>query len=282
MIGPPRPGHPYLAGKPLFFAHRGGAKLAPENTLEAFRSAVDRWGADILEMDVRLTRDGEIVVIHDEAVDRTTDGSGPVASFTLAELERLDAGARFLDLKGRASFRGCGVRVPRFEDVLDAFPRTRLNVDAKDPASLPPLLALLRRRRDQHRVLLAAVEEEGRADRHGYEGPTSATRRQLRLFYVFHRFPGGGPYIPPVDALQIPDWWKERRVTSLRLLREAHRRNIAVHVWTVDDPVVMRELLAWGVDGIQTDRPDLLARVLHQETGRPLPPGHLEEGGGSP
>jgi glycerophosphoryl diester phosphodiesterase len=282
VIGRPRPGHPYLAGKPLFFAHRGGAKLAPENTLEAFRNAVDRWGADILEMDVRVTRDGEIVVIHDATVDRTTDGSGPVSTLTLAELHRLDAGARFVDLAGQLSFRGRGVRVPRFADVLDTFPRVRLNVDAKDPAALPPLLALVRRRGDQPRVLLASSEEEGRADRHGYEGPTSATRRQLRLFYLSHRLPGGGPYIPPVDALQIPDWWEGRRVTSPRLVREAHRRNIAVHVWTVDDPEVMRELIAWGVDGIQTDRPDLLARVLHEETGRPLPPGHLHAAGGAP
>jgi len=231
-------------------------------------------------MDVRLTRDGEIVVIHDPSVDRTTDGVGLVSEYTFDELESLDAGARFLDFRGLASFRGTGVRIPRFEAVLDEFPTTRLNVDAKDPAALAPLMALLRGRGDQHRVLLASVEEAGRADRLGYEGPVSATRRQLRLFYFFHAFPGGGPYLPPVDALQIPDYWEERRITSPRFLREAHRRNIAVHVWTVDDPTAMRELLAWGVDGIQTDRPDLLSRVLHEVTGRPLPPGHLDGGRG--
>jgi glycerophosphoryl diester phosphodiesterase len=282
VIGRPRPGHPYLAGRPLLFAHRGGAKLAPENTLESFDDAVQRWGADIHEMDVRLTRDGELVVIHDSTVDRTTDGTGPVAGMTLTELQSYDAGARFLDLRGNPTFRDRGVRVPRFEDVLDAFPETRLNVDAKDSAALRPLLSLLRARRDQERVLLASVEEEGRADRHGYEGPTSATRRQLRLFYFFHRFPGGGPYTPPVAALQIPDRWKDRRVASPRFIREAHRRNLAVHVWTVDDPEVMKELLAWGADGIQTDRPDLLAHVLHVQRGRPLPRGLHDAKGSHP
>jgi glycerophosphoryl diester phosphodiesterase len=244
--------------------------------MEAFRESVDRWGVDVLEMDVQMTRDGEIVVIHDATVDRTTDGSGLVADHTFAELEDLDAGARFLDRAGLPSFRGRGVRIPRFEDVLDAFPTTRLNVDAKDPRALLPLLALLRARGAERRVLLASVGEEGRADRHGYRGPVSATRRQLRLFHFFHLFPWGGPYTPRADALQIPDRWEERRVTTPRFLREAHRRNIAVHVWVVDDPETMRELLAWGVDGIQTDRPDLLARVLHEETGRPLPVGLRE------
>ena len=113
-----RPGRTYLAGAPLLVAHRGGSRLAPENTLEAFRDAVERWRADMLEMDVRLTRDGEVVVIHDETVDRTTDGTGPVRSYTLEELQRLDAAHRFVDPRGEASFRGKGVRIPRFEDVL--------------------------------------------------------------------------------------------------------------------------------------------------------------------
>ncbi|MEX0856185.1 MAG: glycerophosphodiester phosphodiesterase [Gemmatimonadota bacterium] len=280
MILRSRPGHPYLAGRPLFFAHRGGAKLAPENTLEAFRNAVDRWRADVLEMDVRGTSDGEVVVIHDATVDRTTDGTGRVADFRCDELQRLDAGARFRDLEGRPSFRACGVRIPRFEAVLEAFPETRLNVDAKDPKVLPALLDLVRRHGATHRVLLASAEEAGRADRMVYEGPTSATRRQLRLFYLLHRRWGGGLYTPPVEALQIPYAWEGRQVASPRFLEEAHRRNLAVHVWTVDEPDVMRELLQWGVDGIQTDRLDLLARILHEETGRPLPPALTQEGAG--
>ncbi len=269
-----RPGHPYLAGAPLLFAHRGGAHLAPENSIEAFRSAVDVWGADVLEMDVHATRDGELVVIHDETVDRTTDGTGPVAELTWDELRELDAGYAFVDLEGRHSFRDRGVRIPRFVEVLDSFPVVRLNVDAKNPAVAPRLVELVTESGQEHRVLLASEHEEGRAARFGYRGPTSATRRQIQLFYILHHLPLGAGYCPRVEALQIPYWWEGRQVTTPRLVRAAHRRNIAVHVWTIDDPDLMRTLLGWGVDAIQTDRPDLLARVLHEETGRALPEGH--------
>ncbi|MEX0935893.1 MAG: glycerophosphodiester phosphodiesterase [Gemmatimonadota bacterium] len=268
-----RPGHPFLAGAPLLYAHRGGAALAPENTLAAFRSAVEMWGADVLEMDVRRTRDGRLVVIHDARVDRTTDGSGPVSHLTLRELQELDAGFQFRDLDGRPSYRGTGVRIPLFRDVLRALPGVRMNVDAKDPGVAPDLVALVREEGARDRVLLACEHESGRAARFGYEGATSATRRQIRRFYLLHRWPGGGLYTPSVDALQVPFVWEGRQVTTPRFIREAHRRNIPVHVWTIDDPAVMRTLLAWGADGIQTDRPDILARVLHEVTGRPPPPG---------
>jgi len=276
-----RPGCSYLAGAPLLFAHRGGSKLAPENTLEAFRSAVEDWGADILEMDAHLTRDGEIVVIHDPRVDATTDGTGAVENLTWAQLQELDAGYRFLDLDGKPSFRGRGVRIPRFVDILDALPGVRMNVDAKDRAAAPELVKLLKRRGDEHRVLLAASEGEWvRSGFLGFRGPTSATRRQIQLFYLLHRLPGGGPYTPRTDALQVPFVWEGRQVTTPRFIREAHRRNIPVHVWTIDDRETMELLLEWGADGIQTDRPDLLARVLHEKAGRPLPPGLLGGGEG--
>ncbi len=262
-----------MAGAPLFFAHRGGAKLAPENTIEAFRSAVEVWGADVLEMDVHCTRDGELVVLHDDHVDRTTDGAGAVRDLTLRDVQGLDAGFRFRDLNGEASFRGRGVRIPLFRDVLEVLPGTRMNVDAKAAEAMPRLLALIREVRADHRILLASVGEKGRADRLGYRGATSATRRQIRLFVYMHRLPWGGPYTPRADALQVPFRWKGKQIASPRLIREAHRRNIPVHVWIVDDPEIMRRLLEWGVDGIQTDRPDLLARVLYEETGRPLPRG---------
>ena len=268
-----RPGRPYMAGAPLLFAHRGGAGLAPENTLEAFGGAVHRWRADVLEMDVRMTRDGKLVVVHDATVDRTTEGTGPVRGFLLPEVQELDAGYRFADLEGEFSFRGRGVRIPTFEEVLETFPHTRMNVDAKDSDAAPRLIRLVERHGARERVLLASAEEMGRADRLGYRGPVSATERQIRLFYLSHHLPLGGPYTPATDALQVPFRWQGRQVTTPRLIREAHRRNLPVHVWTVDDPEVMRLLLAWGADGIQTDRPDLLARVLSEEAGRPPAPG---------
>ena len=257
----------------MLVAHRGGSRLAPENTLEAFTDAVVRWQADMLEMDVRLTRDGEVVVIHDETVDRTTDGTGPVFSHTLSELHGLDAGYRFTDPDGAASFRGKGVKVPRFEDVLLSFPHVRMNVEAKEARVAAALVDVIRRHGAEHRVLLAAEYEASRASVRGYPGPWGASRHHIFWFWALHRLPGGGPYTPGADILQVPEVWKGLRIVTPSFVRAAHARNLPVQVWTVDDEDDMRRLLSWGVDGIQTDRPDRLARVLMEVAGRPAPPG---------
>lgn len=274
----PRPGRSYLAGAPLLFAHRGGAGLAPENTLAAFRMAVERWEADVLEMDVRATRDGKVVVIHDETVDRTSDGTGAVRDLTLEELRKLDAGHRFLDPAGEASFRGKGIRIPLFEEVLETFPHTRLNVDVKSREAGPGLVEIIRRHGAEGRVLVASEREANRRALREYPGPWGASRRQIRRFWLLHRLPGGRLYTPRADALQVPETYRGIRVVTPRFVREAHARNLPVHVWTVDDPDRMRRLLSWHVDGIQTDRPDRLARVLVEEHGRPPPPGLREDG----
>lgn len=269
-----RPGHPYLAGAPVFAAHRGGAKLAPENTMAAFRDAVDRWGVDMLEMDVRLTGDGAVVVVHDETVDRTTDGRGRVADLPLAALRDLDAGARFTALDGSMPFRGRGVRIPTFDEVLEAFPRTRLNVEAKCAEVAAPLVQMIRRHGAEHRVLVAAEFERNRRGARGYRGAWGASRSHLVPFWILHRVPWiGRLYTPSCDVLQVPRRHRGREVVTPRLVAEAHARNLPVHVWVVDDPDEMRTLLARGVDALQTDRPDVLAAVLHAETGRPRPPG---------
>ncbi len=261
----------------MLVAHRGGSRLAPENTMVAFTSAVETWCADMLEMDVRLTRDGAVVVIHDEEVDRTTDGSGPVSSFTLEELQRLDAGYRFVDVRGEAPFRGQGVRIPLFEEVLSAFPRTRINVESKEPRAAMPLVEVIRRHRAQDRVLVAAAHESLRRSARGYPGPWGASRHHILLFLMTHRLAGARTYTPGADILQVPELWKGVRIVTPAFVRAAHRRNLPVQIWTVDDPGDMRRLLSWGVDGIQSDRPDLLARVLVEEYGRPSPPGLREE-----
>jgi glycerophosphoryl diester phosphodiesterase len=272
----PRPGHPYLAGAPLLVAHRGGARLAPENTLDAFRQATDSWWADMLEMDVRLTRDGEVVVIHDGTVDRTTDGTGPVSGLTLKEIQSLDAGYRFTDLAGAHSFRGRSVVVPTLDDVLSEFPSMRLNIEAKEPPVARPLVEVIARHRAEHRVLVAAELEASRRGARGYRGPWGASARQLRVFWALHWLPGGSPYTPEADVFQVPERHGRLRVVTPRFLRQAHRLGIPVQVWTVNREDDMRRLLDMGVDGIQTDRPDLLASVLTERTGRPVPPGARE------
>ena len=268
-----RPGRPYLAGAPTLVAHRGGATLAPENTLVAFRQARERWRADMLEMDVRLTRDGHVVVIHDPSVDRTTDGTGLVAELTLREIQALDAGYCFTDLEGSYTFRGKGVRVPTLEEVLVTFADVWINVESKAPEAARPLAELVARLGAEDRVLIAAESEKARRGAAGYPGPWGASLPQGILFWILHRLPGGSPYTPAADILQVPERWKGLRVVTRRFIREAHRLNIPVQVWTVDDEEDMRRLLDWGVDGIQTDRPDRLARLLTERVGRPAPRG---------
>jgi glycerophosphoryl diester phosphodiesterase len=272
--GGSRPGHRYLAGAPLLMAHRGGSHLAPENTLQAFRRALDWWRADLLEIDVQPTKDGECVVIHDPTVDRTTDGGGRVADLTLAQIQALDAGYRFTPDGGKSfPFRGRGVRISTLAEVLAALPHARVNVEMKVHAVQAPALHAIREAGAEHRVLVAAGDSRNRSLFADYPGPTSAGAQDLYAFYALHLTGTTRAYRPPVDAFQMPERAGSRQVLSPRLVQQAHAHNVAIHVWTVDEENDMRRLLDWGVDGIVTDRPDRLARVLHQRTGRPLPPG---------
>jgi glycerophosphoryl diester phosphodiesterase len=255
-------------------AHRGGSALAPENTLEAFRRAVEWWGADVLEVDVQPTADGEPVVIHDPTVDRTTDGTGPVSALRLSDLRTLDAGCRFTPDGGRSfPFAGTGVRVCTLEELLLAFPDTRVNVEIKDGRGQRRVRETVFDLGAARRVLIAAGHRANRSLFGAYPGPTSASGEELKAFYLHHLTRTVRFWRPSVDAFQMPERYAGRQVLTPRLLREVHARNVAVHVWTVDEEADMRQLLAWGVDGIVTDRPDRLARVLHEMFGRPLPPG---------
>lgn len=257
----------------MLVAHRGGSRLAPENTLVAFRRALDWWNADMLELDVRATRDGEVVVLHDATVDRTTDGTGAVESMTLAELRALDAGHRFRAPDGTTPFRGLGVRVPLLREVVEAFPRTRLNVEIKARAAAAPSVRVVRELGASHRTLIAAAVESIRRPARGFEGPWGGSRRQLFPFLLLHRTPLRSLVRPEADVFQVPLRWKGIPVPTRAFVREAHRLNIPVQVWTIDEPREMERLLELGVDGIQTDRPDRLAEVLHRRRERPRPPG---------
>jgi glycerophosphoryl diester phosphodiesterase len=260
----------------MLVAHRGGSKIAPENTMPAFHAAVEQWGADMLELDVRLSRDGVVVVIHDETVDRTSDGSGRVSDFTFQELQSLDAGFRFRNPQGEASFLDQGVRFPRLDELLEAWPGMRLNIEAKEAQVARPLVDVIEKHGAEHRVLVAAEFERCRRSVRGYVGPWGASRHHVFLFWALHRLPGGSPYTPGADILQVPQRWKGLEIVTPRFVQAAHDRNLPVQVWTVDDPDDMRRLLAWGVDGIQSDRPDLLAAVLTEGTGRPPAPAAVD------
>jgi glycerophosphoryl diester phosphodiesterase len=269
-----RPGHPYLAGAPLLIAHRGGSDLAPENTLLSFRRALEWWDADILEIDVQPTRDGEVVVIHDDTLDRTTDGSGPVADHSLEQLQALDAGYRFTPDAGRSfPFRDRGIRIPTLREVLEALPHARINVGIKDGRVQTRLWEVLHELQATQRVLVASGRSRKRTLFLNYSGPRSASAEEMYVFLALHHLHATALFTTEVDAFQLPERSRGRQILNPRFVREVQAKNLAVHVWTVNEEADMRRLLSWGVDGIITDRPDRLARVLHDIASRPLPPG---------
>ena len=257
-----RAGHAYFAGAPLLIAHRGGAKLAPENTMEAFQQAVETWSADILETDARLTLDGRVVLVHDATSNRTCDRSGQISQMKWSEIKTLDAGYHFRDIENEISYRGKGVRIPLLEEVLEAFPHTRINVEAKCPEVAGPLLKVINRQNAEGRVLLAAKVEADRKKIDLYEGPWGASRRNIASFWAARHLGLLRFYNPTFDALQVPEIWNGLRVVTPDFVRDAHDLNIPVHVWVVDEEKDIRRLLSWGVDGIQSDRLDILYKVL--------------------
>jgi glycerophosphoryl diester phosphodiesterase len=263
------PEHVYFkgdAGRPLVIAHRGGAGLWPENTLYAFERAA-ALGVDVIETDVRATSDGEIVVIHDEHVGRTTDGAGRVPSLTLAELKRLDAGYRWTADGGRTfPFRGQGVTVPTLREVFAALPSMRFNIEPKqsDPPIVAPLCRLIREYGMTEKVMVAAFSgstlEQFR--RECPEVATSASASEVGVFLAMQRSGLAASYSPSVQAVQVPEWAGAVRVLNKDFVAAAHGRNLRVHAWTVNDEEAMRRLIDIGVDGVMTDYPDRLLKVL--------------------
>jgi glycerophosphoryl diester phosphodiesterase len=263
--------HPVVTG-PLLVAHRGGSLLAPENTMAAFRSAIDDWGADMIEMDVHLTKDGHVVIMHDPMLDRTTNGTGKVADHTLDELRQLDAGYRFTTDGNTFPFRGTGVKIPTVGEVLGDLPPIRLTIEVKAAAAQRPLFAAIRQANAEQRVIAASLHASERTLFAEYHGPTSASAEQVRPFFALSRLRLGRLWAPKVDVMQLPELMRGRRIVSPRLIRDLHTHGIAVQVWTVNKREDMERLIDWGVDGVQSDRPDILADVMTEKLGRPAAP----------
>ena len=254
-------------GWPTNFAHRGASLRAPENTLEAFRLAA-RSGAGGLELDVHMTSDGGIVVIHDDSVDRTTEGTGLVRRMTLQELQSLDAGYRFTPDGGIAyPHRGQGVRVPELGEVLRDFPGHKVNIDIKEeqPGVEVALLETIEGADAGDRVLVVSEMPAGVERIRELSGnaiSTGASRQEIGDFYRLSRLRLEFLVRPPYDALQVPVEYGGREVVTPRFLKAAHDRGVRVDVWTIDDPDEMRRLLDLGVDVIMTNRPEVLEGVL--------------------
>lgn len=252
---------------PLFFAHRGGSLLAPENTLPAFDRGVS-LGADALELDIQVTRDGELVVIHDPLVDRTTNATGSVAGYTFDELRALDAGYHFTPDGGQSfPYRGQGITIPTLREVYERYPDKRINIDLKanDPERGHKLWQLIQEQQAEDRTMIGSFEHAPMLRFRRLTGGrvgTSATRREIATFLAAAACRSTSWLRPAYDALQVPETHRGLRIVSPLTIGAAHRLGLDVHVWTIDDRATMERLLAWGVDGLMTDRPDILAEVV--------------------
>ena len=234
----------------------------------AFQGAV-QLGCRYLETDLRTTRDGVMVTIHDETVDRISDGSAPVHALTLAELKRLDAGYRFSPDGGQTfPFRGKGVTVPTLAEVAQAFPDICLNLDIKQrqPPMIEALVTFIEEQGAHDRVLVGSFHDRILKEfrrRTGGRVATSAAASEARLFWLASRLRLTRFLRLAYDALQVPPRHGPLSVVDRRFVQAAHRLGIQVHVWTVDESEEMRRLLSLGVDGLMSDSPDLLLDVLH-------------------
>lgn len=273
IVNPKAPPSRYYEGAPvpLVIAHQGGDGVWPGDTMLAFENSV-AIGADVLEMDAHITQDGEIVLMHDEEVDRTTNGTGLIEDLTLEEIKRLDAAYDWsIDDDATFPHRGQGIQVPTLVEVFERFPDMRYVIEIKltrDPID-KPLCDLIRNHAMQDKVLIGSFHDEAMKNFRTAcpEVATSAARNEVRNYVILGKVFLWGFFAPDYQTVQ-PPWDPEESlgitIMTERFIRESHIKNLRVEPWTVNDPDLMRQYIEWGVDGIITDRPDLMLEVLKE------------------
>lgn len=253
--------------RPRLFGHRGDSADFPENTLEAFAAAIAA-GIRYLELDVRATADGQVVVIHDESLLRTCGVNQAVSNLNLAQLQAYDAGATFTADGGKTyPHRGRGIRVPTLAEVFETFPEALFNIEIKQetPAMEEAVLKIIRRTGRSGQVLLAAENDavmtrlRPLCTRHHI--PTSFSYGELVGFFEWMQSGCQGTYQPPAPALQIPETYEGQTLVTPQSLAAAHALGLEIHVWTVNRTPDMERLLRMGVDGLMSDRPGLLRKI---------------------
>ena len=267
--------HPYFAlGDVLVIAHRGGKGLAPENTLVAFtRSAA--LGVDVLEMDLRQSSDGALIVLHDRRVDRTTNGHGAADSLSLAQLKQLDAGYHFSPDGQTFPWRGQGVAIPTLDEVFTAFPNMRFLIEIKNdsPALVRDFCHTIQHFELSDRVIAASFHSRPLENLRQAcpEVATSASSSAGMSFIFLHWLRLDAAYHPTSQAFQIPVRLGKIDIVDQRFIARARAHNVQVHIWTINDPDAMQHYLDLGVDGLITDYPDRLLRILNRQPAEEAP-----------
>ena len=248
--------------RPLVFAHRGGAALAPENTIAAFDRGL-ATGADGIEFDVHLSADGVPVIHHDRTLERTTNASGPITSYPAADLARIDAGYLFTAGNG-FPFRDQGIGIPTLREVLSRYRDTRIIIEMKmDEAQLGEAIAAeVRRAGALERVCIAGYGARSAAAARQALPGVACSGCQDEVRRALYRSWACWPVRRVAyHGYQVPEVVGRLRVVSRRFVRHAHAAGLKVHVWTVDAEADARRLLEWGVDGLISNRPDAIVRA---------------------
>lgn len=246
--------HAYLDHpQPIALAHRGFSLEGLENSVEAFQAAVD-LGCRYLETDVHATNDDVAIALHDDTLDRVTDQRGAVRELPWTQVR-----------EARIAGRG---QIPMIEDVLGSWPQMHVNIDVKSPDAVRPLVRAIERTRAHDRVCVTSFSDPLRRKalrRMSQAVATSPGKRVAALFILAQLLPGHAAatrVLAPVDCLQVPQHYRGLPVVTPRTIEAAHAAGVDVHVWTVNEPDSMHQLLDQGVDGIVTDRVDLLRDVM--------------------
>lgn len=254
-------------------AHRGGAALAPEETLEAFAKS-EEAGADMFEYDVHITKDGHLIASHDATVDRITTGTGYINDLTLTEIKALDAGEKFVDVNGESPYKGQGVQLATVEEIFLLFPHKRAVIELKDTnrpelyeAMNQEIWRLIQQYNMEDKVIIASfdhkINQRFKEISNGQvaigagesEATSYLTRMILRLNGIAHT---------DAQAFQLPTTQHGLDLTQKNIINGSRQRGLDVYYWTINDEETMRDLIAKGVDGIMTDNPELLEKVLNE------------------
>ena len=256
-------------GRPLIMAHRGDPVAAPENSRASMESALE-MGVDFLETDVRMTRDEHLILFHDADLKRTTGRAGRVQDYSLDELKELDIGYKYTVDGTSYPFRGKGHHVVTIEEAFQIYPNAKFTVDIKDSDPRAPAL-LSKAILDSNRLdsVIVASFKPPQMKRFRELVPnalTSAHPGEVRNFLLGVRLRAVNQFARRIRyrAFHVPVKYGPLRVVSRRFVEEAHKRDIAVQVWTVNDREEMEWLIGLGVDGIFTDKPMLMREVLSE------------------
>ena len=253
-----------IAEETLVIGHRGGAGAAPENTLESIRHGVEA-GADAIEFDIHATRDGRIVLFHDDMLERTTDDAGVVEEMTLEQLQRLDAGHGFTPDFGRTyPFRGRGIRIPTLDEAVEACGELPIICEIKTAKAGLLLAEWLPGHPARERMIVGGFDLAQVRPAAAVARWRCASRRDLTPMVLLGKL--GIPAKLPADvaAAMVPVRKGAVRVVTPGFVRRCHATGAGVHVWTVNRPDEMRQLLALGVDGLISDYPAIARRIVEE------------------